>query len=284
MNKRIRASTEYNALPSRPILTPDGARMLPEPLLGRRPEDEELAKKNAELSGLESLLADRELFWTALRTELSAFEREYIRTVGKRYAELDEIEATIAEHIAHVRPENASAHNAAAQARSQAQASRAVFDESLAIKNVGFKSPHSQTLKNLYREVAKCIHPDLAIDSTDRLQRERLMTEANRAYEEGDEARLRAILEEYESNPDSVKGDGPGAELIRVIRKIAQAERRLVVIDKEIEKLEKSERFELKEKVDAAMAEGRDLLQEMAATLDAQIAVSRERLQSFPER
>jgi hypothetical protein len=47
------------------------------------------------------------------------------------------------------------------------------------------------------------------------------MAEANRAYEEGDEERLRVILQEWEGSPESVKGDGPGAELVRVIRKIA---------------------------------------------------------------
>ena len=258
--------------------------MTDKPVQVRKPEEEELSRKKAELSELEFTLADRELFLTALRTELSAFERAYIRTVGKRYAELDEVEAKIAEHFARKQPENVRSRNAATQARSQAQASRAVFDESLAAKTVGSKSSQSQTLKSLYREVAKRIHPDLANDSTDRLQRERLMAAANRAYEEGDEARLRAILEEYEASPDSVKGDGPGAELVRVIRKIAQAERRLVEIDVEIEKLEKSERFELKARVDEAATESRDLLQERADTLDAQIAVSRERLQSLSER
>ena len=258
--------------------------MTDKPVQVRKPEEEELSRKKAELSELEFTLADRELFLTALRTELSAFERTYIRTVGKRYAELDEIEAKIAERAARMQPENVRARNAASQARSQAQASRAVFDESLAANTVGSKSSQSQTLKSLYREVAKRIHPDLANDSADRLQRERLMAAANRAYEEGDEARLRAILEEYESSPDSVKGDGPGAELIRVIRKIAQAKKRLVEIDEEIEKIEKSERFELKAKVDEAATESRDLLQEMAEALDAQIAVSRERLQSLSER
>jgi Skp family chaperone for outer membrane proteins len=128
--------------------------MLPEPLVGRRPEDQELERKRAELSRLQSLLADRELFLTALRTELSAFEQNYIRTVGKRYAELDEIEAKIAEHVARMQPENTSARNTANQARSQAEASQAVFDESLVAKTVNSKSSHSQTLKNLYRDVA----------------------------------------------------------------------------------------------------------------------------------
>jgi hypothetical protein len=258
--------------------------MLPEPLLGRRPEDQELARKQAELSRLQSLLADRELFLTALRTELSAFEQNYIRTVGKLYAELDEIEAKIAEHVARRQPENVRARNAATQARSQAEASRAVFDESLVATTVSSKSSQSQTLKNLYREVAKRIHPDLATDDTDRAERERLMTAANRAYEEGDEARLRAILEEYESSPVSITGLGPGAELVRVIRKIAQVERRLVEIDKEVEKVELSDHFRLKAKVDEAATEGRDLLLEMARNLESQIAVSRARLKDFSER
>jgi DnaJ-domain-containing protein 1 len=69
--------------------------------------------------------------------------------------------------------------------------------------------------------VAKRIHPDLATDSEDRLRRQILMAEANRAFEEGDEDRLRRILHEYEASPDAVKGDGAGADLIRAIRKIA---------------------------------------------------------------
>jgi hypothetical protein len=258
--------------------------MLSEPVVRRRPEDEELAKKKAELSRLQSLLADRELFLTALRTELSAFEQTYIQAVGKRYADLDEIEAKIAEHVARMQPENIRARNAATQARSQAQTSQSAFDESFATNTVGPKPSRSQTFKNLYREAAKRIHPDLATGDADRLKRERLMAAANRAYEEGDEVRLRAILEEYESSPESVKGDGPGAELIRLIRKIAQVERRLIEIDEEVGKLEKSEQFQLKAKVDEAAADGRDLLQEMAETLDSKIAASRERLQSFSER
>jgi hypothetical protein len=280
----MRTSEEYNVEPLALTLIVDCSHMPPDPLIGRRPEDQELAKKEAELSRLQSLLADKELSLTALRTELSAFEQTYIRTVGKRYAELDEIEAMIAEYVARMQPENVNAGNAASQARSQAQASRAAFDGSLAARTITSKSSQSQTLKNLYREVAKRIHPDLAIDSTDRIQRERLMTAANRAYEEGDETRLRAILEEYESSPESVRGDTPGAELVRVIRKIALVERRLAEIEEAVLNLEQSDHFKLKAKVDQATAEGRDLLREMAATLDSQIGVSRERLRSLSER
>ena len=91
----------------------------------------------------------------------------------------------------------------------------------------GEKFKPSDDLKKLYRDVAKSLHPDLATDDDDRARRQRFMAEANQAYEEGNETRLREILREWESSPDAIKGDGVAAELIRVIRKIAQVQERL---------------------------------------------------------
>jgi DnaJ-domain-containing protein 1 len=136
----------------------------------------------------------------------------------------------------------------------------------------------SQAFKSLYREAARRMHPDLATDENDRFRRERFMAEVNRAYQEGDEARLRSILQEYEASPDSVKGEGTAADLVRVIRKIAQVKGRLTKIDQELAELRNSELFALKAKVDRATASGTDLLKEMAEDLDVEIAVSRERL------
>ena len=51
-----------------------------------------------------------------------------------------------------------------------------------------------KSLKKLYREIAKRIHPDLATDEKDRARRHKLMAEANRAYEDGDEARIVQLL------------------------------------------------------------------------------------------
>jgi hypothetical protein len=249
-----------------------------------RPEDDELNQKKTELLRLETQLADRELYLTALRSELRAFEHTYVNIVGKRYAELDEIEAKIAECVARARPEDGKAQSAANQARSQAEASSAAVTKDLAERPERSSPKQSQTIKSLYRDVAKRIHPDLATDDMDRLHRERLMAEANRAYEEGDEARLRAILEEYEFSPESVKGEGPAAELVRIIRKIAQVSRRLVEIDKEVLKLEQSDHFKLKTEVVHAAEEGRDLLREMAEDLDAKIAALRVRLEDFTQR
>ena len=188
------------------------------------PEEQELSRKLAELTTLKATLAQRELDLATLQAELHAFERRYLRTVGAGYAELDEIEAQIAEALARLNPEDKKAQQQASQSRSRAHESSQAAGAVDAGAVIEFKP--SDSLKRLYREIAKRIHPDLATDEKDRARRHKLMAEANRAYEEGDEARLQAILREWELSPESVKGDGAGAELVRVIRKIAQIEQR----------------------------------------------------------
>lgn len=104
------------------------------------------------------------------------------------------------------------------------------------------------------------------------------MAEANRAYEEGDEERLEAILREWESSPESVKGEGVGIDLVRIIRKISQVEERFHTIEIEIAQLKESDLYKLKLKVEEDEKQGRDLLAEMAKQLDKQISDASKRL------
>jgi len=65
-----------------------------------------------------------------LQAELRSFEGTYLRAVGSRLAELDEIEAQIAEAASRNQPEDPEAQDRASQARAQAQESaRAVEAE-----------------------------------------------------------------------------------------------------------------------------------------------------------
>ena len=54
-------------------------------------------------------------------------------------------------------------------------------------------------LRDLYLEVANKIHPDRAANEVDRTLRERLMKEANAAFQCGDASTLRRVLEDYVS-------------------------------------------------------------------------------------
>jgi hypothetical protein len=243
-----------------------------------KPEEQELSRKLAEQAAIEGELADRELRAANLRAELSAFERRYLHFIGARYAELDEYKAQLAERLAQQQPGNERAQQAAREARARANETKSAAGE---------KSPHeprkfeaTPEMKRLYRDVAKRIHPDLTSDRNDRAKRQQLMAEANQAYEQGDEARLTTILNEYECSPESVKGEGPGAELVRVIRRLSQARGRLAEIEAELQQLVRSDLYQLSERVSEAEKFGRDVLKEMTEKVETQIAQARERLEN----
>ena len=242
----------------------------------KTPEEKELQKKLLELNEFETELAQSELDLATLQAELHSFESIYLHTVGVRLAEFDEIVAQIAEAEACLKPKDNRRWEKAAQARAEAQESQEATELNNKIKKEKFKP--SEDLKKLYREIAKHIHPDLAVDGEERIRRHELMAEVNSAYEKGDEIKLRAILDEWESSPESIKGEGTAAELIRVIRKIAQVEKRLHSIESEISQLEESDLYQLKIKVEKAEDEGRDLLAEMTSRVDEQIALANGRL------
>lgn len=240
------------------------------------PEEEELAKKREELALLETELAERELSLTNLRAELSAFERQYLRQVGTLYADLDEWNAKIAELLAE-QEGTEDAQSAAAEARRQAEQSNSAVHDEVASSQ---EFTTSAELKGLYRDVAKRVHPDLALDDADRHKRERLMAEANAAYQRGDTEMLKRILQEYESSPESVRGAGVAADSVRVIRQIRQVRSRLSQIEQEIASLIDSDIAKLRAKLEAAKAEGRELLTELAADVRKRIDVARRRFEA----
>ena len=234
------------------------------------PEERELDAKKADLAALEIQLAQRELDLATLRVELHGFEQRYLRIVGIKFAEIDDLEAQIAEALNRRNPSDETARQRAENARARAiESARAAGAIEQRMPVVDFKP--SEDLKRLYREIAKRIHPDLTTDPAERAKRNRVMAEANRAYADGDEARLRAILDEWETSPDAVAGEGIGAELIRTIRKIHQVETRLAGIEIEIAKLNGSELSLLKARAEAERMKGRDVLAQMADQLNTQI-------------
>lgn len=75
-----------------------------------------------------------------------------------------------------------------------------------------------------------------------------------------------------------IRGDDVGAELVRTLRKIHQAERRLTQIAADLAELKQSELFRLRAEVTTAEATGQDLLADWAAQLKRDIADAHETL------
>lgn len=229
---------------------------------------------------LEDKLAQEELGLATQNADLQDFNRRYLRIVGVKLAELDELEAQIDERLARLHPKDQKAKENATRSRVRAQESASAA--SLASEEkIGKPFKPSEDLKHLYRELAKKIHPDLSPNEEVREVRHRFMQEINQAYAKGDAQRLQEILARWENSPESVAGEGIAIDLVRVIRKIAHIRERLVAIQKEIDDLKNSDLYALKKNVDEATGEGRDLLAEMADEMDEQIDVVKTHLRKL---
>jgi hypothetical protein len=274
MELSTRAARRYGRYVANPM-TSRTADTNPSPA-SLKPEELELERKRDEQAAAEAELAERELRATNLRAELTAFERRYLHLVGLRYAEIDEYKARLAERVAAEQVHDDRAQQAASEARAHANETKLGAGEKTDREPRAFKA--SPEMKRIYRDVAKRIHPDLTSDRHDRSARQQLMARANQAYEQGDQSSLSKILSEYECSPEAFQGEGPAAELVRVIRRISQVRGRLAEIEAESQALLRSDLCQLYSRVEEAAKDGRDILKEMAAKADAQIAEAQRRL------
>jgi len=239
------------------------------------PEEIELNKKRKALERLKDKLAFREEAMTELRAELEQFEANYTMEVGRLYADLDEIEAQIAEEEVKLVPDDEEIKKRAEELRRRAEESAANAENAA---NCSFKSKPTAEAKKAYHNLAKIIHPDLALDAKEKEKRHALMAKLNDAYSAGDQNRLNKLVEDFRDSPDLIMGDSIGDQFVRAIRQIYQIKNRLKELREERLVAELSELFILREKVQAEMLEGRNLIKQMAERTKTLIKKAERRL------
>jgi hypothetical protein len=243
-------------------------------ILHRSVNAAELAEKRERLAELRTLLGEREADVAQLRSQMKAFEGNYLRRVGVLYAELDEIAARITEREVDLYDSEA-ARRRAQEARERA---RETHEAAFGADAEPEEFDPSPSLKTLFREVAKRIHPDFARDEAEQKHFTLLMMRANQAYSRGDGETLQRLLDDHLEVNATVGDEGEGAELLRVARQIQHAERDVAALDGERERLLASEIGQLYTDAEAAAREERDLLAELAAGLRERIADAEYRL------
>lgn len=232
--------------------------------------------QQARFEELSKELAEKELELATLQNELASFETRYARTVGVYFAELDRLDREIARELARLHPEE-SYQQGYRRAEKKAQTSQEAVDRKLEKEPKTFNP--SEELKNLFRKVAKTIHPDLATNEEERAYRTELMARANAAYRDGDAAALEKILYEWEHRDEmKTQAEKQALELDGLDQKIARIQRRLAEIQRKIDEFQKSELHQLMLKVKRAEEQGQDLLSEMAANLQPQIRAAQKYL------
>jgi len=234
------------------------------------PEQKELNKKSETLLELGNRLSETELEFISLQSELLTFQQRYTDLVVRRMYDLDRIELEIAQHLASSDPTNPEYRQRINKFKEQvAETKKSFADDEKTISKSEFNL--SASLKSLYREAAKKIHPDLVINEKERQRRTKIMTKLNEAYQSGDAQRIEQILSEWQYDPENVTGEDIGSQIIKVIRKIAQIEKRIAAIEEETKMLKCAEIYALMEKVKESEKEGMDLLIQMSGYLDVQI-------------
>lgn len=236
-------------------------------VLRLKPEEEELLRKRDELAGMRGVLAERELALTEFRSKLAVFEGRYLRKVGVLYAELDDWWARIAELEVLIEPSD-EAQERAEEAREQATESyEAAHGEASETKEV----EASADLKTMFREAAKCIHPDFAKDDVDRANRTRYMAEANDAYSRGDAESLQRIMDDYRESAPLETEETVGTELVRIIRQLASAKKHIESIERELMKLRMSDLADHMAREASAAEDGWNYLDGLADDLKEEI-------------
>lgn len=248
------------------------------------PEEIELHKKRRVVERLETKLAEREEAMIELREDLKIFDARYNQEVVRFCAELDELEAEIATEEARLAPDDWEIQRKADEAKRRAEASAAAANEELHnCHSTSHKFNPSPHLKKAYFRLAKLIHPDLATSAEERERRNLLMAEANDAYAAGDESSLFNLLDDNRDSPDLITGDSIAELLIKAIRQIYQAKRRLEVLTAERATIEAAENYQLKIKVEQEMRTGKNLLTQMSERTKTHIKRARRRLENLKQ-
>lgn len=125
-------------------------------------------------------------------------------------------------------------------------------------------------LRHLYRQLARRFHPDLALDEDDRARRTEIMMAINSAHTTGNLERMRKLALEPDTSPHTMTNDAELAESLA--REVAHCRRRLAEIVAELAALDGRTSSRLLARSKRAAAEGRDLLEELAADLRQRIS------------
>jgi hypothetical protein len=194
------------------------------------PEAQHLAEQESLLATLtDELIADETEFATDT-AELARFRSEYLRRFVPLYESLDRIEAEIARLVASRSPSKDATtrvEEAEARAEESASAARGAIGDAVEVDLEDGPRQIDPSLRELYRTAAKLMHPDTAASDDERARRTRIMAAINEAYERGDAAAIREILESEASRPELVDGSDLGSQLVRTLRRVAQVRRRL---------------------------------------------------------
>ena len=223
-------------------------------MMRRVPQDdaepgELVAVGEAALDRMRDRLAEIEAEYAMLEAELAVFQADYTREVVTVLAQVHDVEARIL----------ALTGDAAGARKARTRAQRTT-SEAHALAPPPEPVPPA-SLKRLFRDAAKRMHPDLAAGDEARGHAEAFMKRLNDAYRAGDAEAISDLVRQWESSPFAA-----GLQAA-----VARAQRRL-------DELRDSELARMMERSMAAAAAGEDHVATLRNHAELALADARARL------
>lgn len=234
------------------------------------PEEQELIRLESEQAELEEQVTSAELMLETSKTETAQFQHRYYQTVGRLYVQLDELDAQIANAQVEHAPDDAVAQ-AHVQATEQ-QAKKSAEEAGLIEAQPAPPAVITPELKLAFRQAAKLMHPDRATNEPERLRRTALMAQVNVAYERGDQKAIEKLIKEYGQDPEAIIGEDVASRIVKAIRRIAQLRRRMGEVQQQMDAMQQTEIFHLKQTIEETEAMGGDPLTDLAQQLMQEIS------------
>jgi hypothetical protein len=249
--------------------------------------DQELTRLVSDQAKLAEQVISAELELETTKTETAQFQRRYYEMVGRFYAQLDELDAQIANAQAGLSPDDAAAqiHAQAAQEQARKSAEEAGLIEAQPPPPLVI----TPQLKQAFRRAAMMMHPDRATTEPERLRRHGLMIKLNLAYERGDQQAIEKLVLEFIQDPEMQEIEDPdliadqGVELkvLKTIRRTGQLRRRMDEIQQELQEKRQSDIYKLKATIERAELRGGDPMGDLAEQLLQELSERKIRLEKI---
>ncbi len=219
-----------------------------------------VAVGEAELARMRDRLAEIEAEYAMLEAELAVFQADYTREVVTVLAQLHDLEAKILARTGD--------REGAREARTRA---RRTTSEAGAVSPPPEPVPPA-SLKRLFRDAAKRMHPDLAPDPEARSHAEAFMKRLNDAYRAGDAGAIADLVRQWDASPIAAGSADDGARRVAAVQAaVARAQRRL-------DELRGSEIAQMMERAMAAAVAGEDHIATLRHHAELALADARARL------
>ena len=234
---------------------------------------EQIEKITALLNSLRPRLVEAEAELAERLAAISAFEFKLRSRIAKLTDKLDKLDAEIQELRRKMRwlgegwqtdPENEAAAWAAGEHAAESGDYR--YREMPQAPRQTLAEEEKASLKQLYRQLARRFHPDMAVDKEDRKYRTQMMMAINAAYAAGDLEKLEQLLLEPDA-PHTIVINSEQEQLDLLTRELTRVQNRIQEIKDELAQLDKHKSTFMMQRQEEVARAGRDWFAEVEVQL-----------------